>query len=317
MKHFYEEVVFVGLKRKIPWFNKDLARNKTFARFVHDVCKEREGTSLRTILYSILPLVEYVASTEGVVLDRINDKKKWLHFIKEKEDVIRNLAIRYGTQGNVPQRAAIILDYLYEKKILPEEKGVVYELGCSAGFLGSVLCSPHRFFVEDGGALARRLFWLKRMPRVYEFHDVRYEGFDRVLPDPEIVPYYVWDEDRREQVKDFAQMKILKRVQLFECTFDKAFSRLKRNMPETAIILTSFMFYQLTDPVHLIEKILNEVSSGDVHWLDLSRNNGLECIFGESPTNNLIPNHVYLSHNGTPVAHIVNGSDDCPDWEYL
>lgn len=51
--------------------------------------------------------------------------------------------------------------------------------------------------------------------------------------------------------------------------------------------------------------------------LDLSRNSNLDCLFKEGTEKVLVENHVYLSHNSNQVAHVINGSDDCPDWEYL
>ena len=85
---------------------------------------------------------------------------------------------------------------------------------------------------------------------------------------------------------------------------------------EPVIFLTAFVMYQLLSPQTMIQKILGLVHAHEnVHWLDLSRNNSLDCLFKNVKALN--ENHIYLSHNGRQVAHVINGSDDCPDWEYL
>jgi hypothetical protein len=317
-----QEIDFVGKKKKIPWFTRDLRKNKCFNNLVADIQKEKKETSVRNILYSLLPISEYVASTKRRKFDRVNGKDAWLKLLAEEGGLIRSLSVRYGTQGNIPQRAAIILDYLAECGILPGTNLTVVELGCSAGLLGRVFCSSKKIFLRQKGELAKKFFWLQRYPRVFEDCVIRYVGYDHILPSPVLIPFYVWDKDKREKVLKFMDA-FPQQGEVHEKSFIAALKSLMWvegfEKFEPIVILTSFVLYQLNEPEKLIQSIASKVSSiANVHWLDLSRNSGLESVFGvHEKTMNLVPDHVYLSHNGVPVAHVINGSDDCPDWEYL
>jgi len=265
------ELDFVGSKKRLPWFTRSLMQKTSFVDIVKDIQAGRKGTSLRNILYSLLPISEYVASLKKETFDRTSGEDEWIRVLEENAHLIRYLVVKYGTQGNIPQRAAIILDYFYKSNLLTNRSATVVELGCSA-------------------------------------------GYDRTLPLKELVPFFVWDVDKRSKVSAFVETCPEKGV-LFEKTFEEALEDVKKVNFETVCILTSFVLYQLAQPEVLVRNIMELVHTmGNVHWLDLSRNDGLPCLF---QSNMLVPGHVYLSHNGTQVAHVINGSDDCPDWEYL
>lgn len=316
MENLAQELDFVGSRKRLPWFTRDLLKQPGFTNLVEDVKEKRRETSLRNILYSLLPISEYVAMLKGEAFDRTCGEEAWLRLLEENAYLIRNLAVKYGTQGNIPQRAAIILDYFHKCKLLSNGCATVVELGCSAGLIGTVLCSSERLFLRQGGSLAKEYFWLKREPKVRSTYNITYKGYDRTLPLKELIPFFVWDEDKRGKVSAFVETFPQKGV-LFEKTFDDALEGVEqaRESFETVFILTSFVLYQLTQPNDLVQKIMKLVYNiGNVHWLDLSRNDGLQCLFRSSA---LIPGQVYLSHNGNQVARVVNGSDDCPDWTYV
>ena len=308
------ELDFVGSKKRLPWFTRSLMQKTSFVDIVKDIQAGRKGTSLRNILYSLLPISEYVASLKKETFDRTSGEDEWIRVLEENAHLIRYLVVKYGTQGNIPQRAAIILDYFYKSNLLTNRSATVVELGCSAGLIGTVLCSSDSLFLHQGGSLAKEYFWLTRMPSVRSSYNITYRGYDRTLPLKELVPFFVWDVDKRSKVSAFVETCPEKGV-LFEKTFEEALEDVKKVNFETVCILTSFVLYQLAQPEVLVRNIMELVHTmGNVHWLDLSRNDGLPCLF---QSNMLVPGHVYLSHNGTQVARVINGSDDCPDWEYL
>jgi len=315
IENLAQELDFVGSRKRLPWFTRNLIRNTSLVDLVGNIQERRRETSLRNILYSLLPISEYVASIKKEAFDRASGVDEWIKLLEENAHLVRHLAVKYGTQMNIPQRAAIILDYFHKSNLLSNGCATVVELGCSAGLIGTVLCSSETLFLEQGGLLAKEFFWLKRMPRVRSSYNITYRGYDRTLPLKELIPFFLWDVEKRRKVSAFVETCPEKGV-LFEKTFEEALENIKKVNFETVCILTSFVLYQLSHPEVLIHKIMELVyNMGNVHWLDLSRNDGrLPCLFQSKVA---APGHVYLSHNGIQVAHVVNGSDDCPDWEYL
>ncbi len=326
LSNLEEELNFVGDKKKLSWFNSALVDNFHFTRLVSEVYQARPDTSLRNVLYSIPPLCEYVASLKGRTLDRSNGTDEWTLLFEENRQLISKLAVRHGTQGNIPQRAAIVLDYLHVGGLIPDGTATVFELGCSAGLLGTALCTAQKLFSRSNGcSLAKEYFWLKRMPKIKNSHNISYRGYDRMVPPRKLVPFYVWDLKQRAKVARFAN-SFGQKGDLREGSFEDALRDIREaDQRERIIILTSFVLYQLRNPELLVQDILDLVHMrGNVHWIDLSRNSGLNCLFqeqavlqGDRAVVDLVPNHIYLSHNGFPVAKVINGTDDCPDWEYL
>jgi hypothetical protein len=316
-ENLMDELDFVGARKKIPWFTRDLTRHVDFKKFVLSIQKKRKDTTIRTTLYSLFPLSEYVAFLHGLEVDFKKGERQWVHMVLGHAREIQNLVVKYGTQGNVPQRAAIILDYFERIRMLPQASATVVELGCSAGLLGMTLCQSEELFVRHNGLLAKEYFWLKRMPHITVPYDITYIGYDKVIPPLDLVPFFVWDTERRKKVASFARTFKTKGV-LFEKPFDPLLDvrRIESQVP--VIFLTAFVMYQLARPEELQRKIMGLVHTHkNVHWLDLSRNSNLECLFGKCDASKLVQDHVYLSHNSVPVAHVIHGSDDCPDWEYL
>ncbi len=312
-----EELDFVGARKSVPWFTRDLARNLDFKELIQNIQKKRKDSTIRTIHYSLFPLSEYVAFLHGFEISFKKGQKEWLRVVLENSHEIESLATRYGTQGNIPQRAAIVLDYFERARMLPKAKATVVELGCSAGLLGTTLCMSKELFLQHNGLLAKEYFWLRRTPHITVPYNITYIGYDKALPPLDLVPFFVWDTERREKVASFARMFKSKGV-LFEKSFDPLLDVKRIESKEPVIFLTAFVLYQLAKPEDLQRKIMGLVHTHkNVHWLDLSRNSNLECLFGNFDDLKLVQNHVYLSHNSVPVAHIIHGSDDCPDWEYL
>lgn len=307
-----EEFRFVGERKKLPWFTGELVDNDALTHIIRTVKYLKPEMSLRTVLYALFPITEYYAHDEGVALDR-KDKQQWLDFIGLHRSALARCIAQYGVQGNIPQRAAIVLDYFTQSNLLKNDTATVIELGCSAGLLGTALCRSEELFGGDVRSLKNH-FWLQRVPSMRRYH-IDYFGFDQCIPPLDLVPYFVWDKDMREKITSF----ILTYEQSGEVRRKDAYAVLGDFSvcnDTSVVILTSFFLYQFLHPEKMVKKLRRIVQTNDtVHWLDLSRNRELPCVFGKG--NALLPDHVYLSHNGTPVAHVINGSDDCPDWEYL
>jgi hypothetical protein len=311
-----KELDFVGARKKVPWFSKDLLKYSDFKELIQNIQKRRKDVTVRTTLYSLFPLSEYVAYLHGCEVDFKKGERVWMDMVLKYAREIQTLAVKFGTQGNVPQRAAIILDHFERARMLPQGSAVVVELGCSAGLVGTTLCLSDELFVRHNGLLAKEYFWLKRMPHITMPYDITYIGYDRVIPPLDLIPFFIWDREKRGKVSAFAKAFKTKGI-LFEKPFDPLLDvrRIESQVP--VIFVTAFVMYQLAHPEVLQRKLMGLVHTHkNVHWLDLSRNSNLECIFG-SDSERYVEDHVYLSHNGVPVAHVVNGSDDCPDWEYL
>lgn len=311
-----KELDYVGERKKVKWFSRDLLKNIKFVKLVNRIQQKRNVT-FRTTLYSLFPFSEYVAYCKGVEIDFIKGPDSWMNLVLENSVLIESLAVKYGNQGNIPQRAGIILDYLERSRLLTSASATIIELGCSSGLVGVALCMTDELFVKHDGLLAKEYFWLKRFPVITTPYDITYIGYDQVIPPTELVPFFVWDKDKRKKVSAFIKNAKTKGV-LFEKKFDSLVDVKRVVSDKPVIFLTAFVMYQLIHPEELMRKILGLVHMHEnVHWLDLSRNNNLSNLFRDKTKNALIENHVYLSHNGEQVAHIVNGSDDCPDWEYL
>lgn len=318
MEDLRAEIDFVGERKKIPWFTRELLSSGEFIDLIRCIQEARRESTLRTTLYSLFPISEYVAYLQGREVDFSKGKTPWFELLFDNTERIHSLAVKYGTQGNVPQRAAIILDYLRTGNMIPRFRATVIELGCSAGLLGTALCLSEEIFLRHNGLFAKEYFWLKRMPHITTPYDITYIGYDKVIPPLEMVPFFVWNKEKRGKVASFAETFKTKGV-LFEKTFDSLLDVERIESQEPVIFITAFVMYQLLQPEILHQKIMHLVRTHrNVHWLDLSRNSNLGCLFGGSKhSRSLIENHVYLSHNSRPVAHIINGSDDCPDWRYL
>ena len=305
-----EELRFVGKIKKINWFNESLIKEICLLDLIADI-KSRRNTTLRNIVYSLFPVTEYLSKENfkdkhSVFLDQ----ETWLNFVKNNQDLIINLAVSFSTQGNIPQRAAVVLDFINRHEIVAKGNNIIIELGCSNGLLGIVLENTRLFFEDSQESI--KYFWLKKIPKVDFETKYTYIGYEKNIPPKKLLPYFIWDKDKREKTKKFIDAFDLQGVILEQSI--ESFLRTRIVSSSPIIILTSFVLYHFTNTDYIINKIKDKLKS-NVHWLDLSRNRDLPNIFLKQ--NNYRKDWVYLSYNGVPVAEIKDGSDDCPNWRYL
>lgn len=306
-----DELAFVGARKKVPWF-QTLAEDPYLIRFVEEAQKGLPQTTLRTILYCLFAMSRYVAERHRWRRDVFSTPASWQRFAHSYLDEVIRLAATYGTQGNIPQRAGMVLDCARYLGLLSGARTRIIELGCSSGECGKAFVHHAYLFRRS---VRERYFWVTRVPVVPVRHGIEYIGVDRVLPPPVIVPYFLEDRAQREKVARFVR-EVTFEGRLIESTAEAYLQRGIDYGHGTTLLVTSFVLYQLTDPGPLIALLREAVhlSRGSVHWLDISRNRGLEMIFADTGA---ISDHVYLSHNGTLVARVLDGSDDCPNWTYL
>ncbi|MBP9749417.1 MAG: DUF2332 family protein [Candidatus Pacebacteria bacterium] len=307
-----EELDFVGLKKKLPWLNRTCGQDPWFVELIEVVRTLNPSLSIRNILYALIPHSEHVASVKTD--DTFASYECWKSFMcKNEERMVRRLA-RHGTQGNLPQRAAILLDYLHHMHPVPIRSVCLVEFGCSAGLLGRVCLNARELFDPP---TAERFFWLARLPRIGQVHVCSYVGVDRVIPSEDMVPYFIRDLEKREKIRRFMN-EYSCAGDLREQTIEEylAHERETRDSVST-VYITSFMLYQFSNPAPIALRLQARCEGrDDRHWLDLSRAEVLAGAFDDSAYT-LDPTHIYLRHNGVPVAHVIGGSDDCPNWEYI
>jgi hypothetical protein len=310
-----DELDFVGNRKRLAWFNSSLANNPWLVRMVDEIVSRRQGTSVRNILYGLFPLSEYLADQASYGTTLFGTEAMWLAFAVPNERALIELSVRYGTQGNIPQRAAIISDYALRKGLLHGEATQVVELGCSAGLLGRFLC--HQQLLLSSAALMQRYFWLKRLPLRKQNHTFNYTGVDVAIPPDDLVPYFVQDHEKRAKTKLFVR-EVLSGGELVVDALEDYLLRIgSMRTSDIMLLVTAFVLYHFEQPESAINVLLDVVHAHhNIHWLDLSRNAGLNTLYRDYERH-LVPNYVYLSDNGVPVAQIVNGSDDCPNWKYL
>lgn len=301
-------------EKRFPGLIKIWPGKEWFCDFIKEIVNQRKQTSLRNILYSLFPITEYLCETQGISGSIFSSYALWSDFAKANSTIIIELSVNHGTQGNIPQRAVIILDYVHKAGLVKRGENIVIELGCSGGLIGCVMENHRKLFVEKSGFLTDKYFWLKRKPKI-EIQNAffNYLGYDTYLPPKKFLPFFIWDKEKRRKVEMFINDFQPKGL-LLQQPVDRFFEVTNIFSSSPIIIITSFMFYQFRDAKSIQEKILEKIKH-DVHWIDLSRNNNLPFLF--KPIERFVPNHTYLSHNGNPVAKIIDGSDDCPNWEYL
>lgn len=308
-----EELIFVGKIKKLSWFNESLINKRWFVDLIIDIANKK-NTTLRNILYSLFPIVEYLHSTKCKNNDTVfSSYQKWAKFIKGNSDIIINLAANFSTQGNIPQRAAIIIDYLNHQNITKEGNNIIIELGCSYGLLGIVFENTNKLFVDNNCKLAKEYFWLKKMPMINPKIKFNYFGYEINIPPKKFVPFCVWDKNKRKKVNKFINNFLLEGI-IFGQSIESFLETNNLLSTSPIIIITSFVLYHFPNPEFIINSLLRKIKS-NIHWIDLSRNKNLPLIFNNHK--HCRPNWIYLSYNGVPVAEIRNGSDDCPNWEYI
>lgn len=307
-----DELAFVGARKRVPWF-QTLTEDPDLVRFVEEVQKGLPQATLRTVLYCLFAISRYVADRHRWRSDVFLAPASWQRFARTHLDEVIHLAATYGTQGNIPQRAAMVLDCARYCGLLNGPRTRVIELGCASGQCGKAYVHHAYLFRKPGPR--KRYFWLTRLPFVPAGHGIEYLGVDRVIPPHDLVPYFVEDRVQRGKVARFVR-EVTFEGRLVESTAEAYLQGGIDRRRGTTLLVTSFMLYQLQDPNTLISLLMETVhaSRGGVHWIDVSRNRDLKTIFSGTGA---IPDHVYLSHNGELVARVLDGSDDCPNWAYL
>ncbi len=311
MEKIKQELTFVGQRKKVDWFNSRLADNEWFRKLVEQIKQRRPQTSWRNIFYSLFPISEYLKEKYEDGADILASFNNWQRFIKNNQAEFVSLVAKHGTQGNIPQRAAIMIDYL-SRQMLIKKDNLIIELGCAQGLIGQVFKNYNYFLTKPN---KEKYFWLKREPQLPPLGTrFDYIGCELLPPPMELVPFFVQDRDKREKLKAFIQA-IEKGSLIFKQSLDDFLATTYLNPQRSTIIITSFVLYQFDQPEKIYRLLLQKIR-GNIHWLDLSRNSKLSCLF-ETGNSKLKKNWIYLSHNGKPVAEIIDGSDDCPNWRYL
>ncbi len=307
-----DELDFVGSKQKLPWFGRKCALDPWFVGLVQELRTLNPILSTRNILCALMPHSEHVASAKSD--NMFISYKHWKSFVCENKERIVRRVVEHGTQRNLPQCAAILLDYLHHARSILTPTVRIVEFGCSAGLMGRAFLNAREVFAPE---VAEKYFWLTRLPRLGGAHICSYVGVDKVIPSEDLVPYFIGDLEKREKLRcfmnDYACAGDLHEQAMEEYLVRE--SGVLSNMP--VLYVTSFLLYQFADPTQIAMR-LQAFCEGrdDRHWLDLSRAEVLAGMFDDSAYT-LDPTHIYLRHNGVPVAHVIGGSDDCPNWEYI
>ena len=310
-----KELDFVGDRRKVPWFNHTLLQDIWFWRLCHMLCVSHRGTSTRNLLYALLSHTEYVSSKQlGTTYSDWASYADWKRFVVMHEyDIVRSV-LRHGTQGNIPQRAAMIIDYLSKCDQTRGKQLTVIELGCSAGLLGRAFMHATQLFSDPH---MTEYTWLTRRPDVH-VHVGSYIGVDKVIPPHDLVPYFILDKEKRQRTMSFMHA-FPSSGALMQSSLETYLHHADLNSSgDQVILVTAFVLYHYEHPgevVRLFRDVLDEYHH--VHWLDLSRAEVLAPIYDAPVGRRLQAHYFYLRHNGEPVSHVTKGSDDCPNWVYV
>lgn len=297
------DVAFVRPVRKISWLNQNLSGNGDFWKLISDIQNRGRSMTVRNALYSMLCVADFLE----VSARDTETFGEWLALVGDKRELLVQLASK-GTQGNIPQRAAIVLDYIAHNMDQSRSLTIV-ELGCSGGLLGRVFVHAQRIFSDNR---FHQYFWLKRVPAVPK-QAVYYIGCDQERPDSKLLPFYIWNLEQRKKTALFMQNHPNSGI-FMHMSIEHFLENHLRFITGDIILLTSFVLYQIRDN-SLVGKIVRiSEQNSHVQWIDLSR--AQDFPYNEDKYD-LKDRWIYLFHNGTPKAHIINGSDDCPDWRYL
>ena len=302
------ELDFVGKTKKIAWFNRDLVKDDFLLDLLGKIQQKRKElgkpeTTIRNILYSIFPASEFLFDSSGEDSREVfQDYFCWKSFAGLYGKDLIELAVN-GTQGNIPQRAAVIIDTIANQNF-PEEEIKIIELGCSGGALGMVFENYQNLFNPD---CCQDYFWLKKIPENKK-HVFSYEGYDLNIPQKNYAPFFLWDLEQRKKTKKFLDDFELQ-GKIHQKNLDE-FIKQAKTIKKNTIILTSYLLYQLSKPEKICEQIIELIiKNNNVFWIDLSRKEKkLDFLLtGQERIN-------YLSFNGTTLYQAINSSDDWADW---
>lgn len=298
-----QDVLFVGTLRKISWLKAETCQKSDFLQLLRDIQSRGDLKSIRNVLYSMLCVAEFL----DIPTRTVETFSEWYGYMGEKKEQLIELASK-GTQGNIPQRAAIVLDYM-ARYIQPKKPITIVELGCSGGLLGEVFVGAQQVFAHEDPP---SYFWLRKVPQIPKV-SLAYIGCDQEDPDESLLPFYIWDEGKRTQVQEFIR-RFPRECRRVIISIDQFLNREVSNIEGDILFLTSFVLYQMDDAQLFVRKLLERVQeNAAVHWVDLSRARDFLIVSDLQ----MQQNRVYLFHNGKPQARVIDGSDDCPNWAYL
>ena len=278
--------------------------------------QKTSGRNLRITLLSIFAAIEYLYTEEyqkegldvrEIFQEKISFQNKFLR----KYDDIEKFVAEHGCQKSFPQRAFIFLDQLNEIVSTETKKIKLIEFGAAAGFLGHIFEHPS-YYIE--GLPKNDVFQVKRKIQTPHF-GIQYEGYDLHIPKQEIVPYFIWDIEKRERVQRYMQIyrrpRILHEKDMFMVL--DTYLKTDDNLSDVYFI-TSCMLYQLSRGAKTrFQTIMTSLQERNAHWLDLSRHHN-DIPWLEAITQQLEYDHNYLSVDGIPRKRIIDGVDDCSNW---
>lgn len=302
------ELDFVGKTKKIDWFNSNLAKDLFFLDLLGKIQKKRKflgkpETTVRNILYSLFPASEFLFDSSGETSREVfAEYESWKSFVGAYSENFIELAVN-GTQGNIPQRAAVVIDLINQLNIT-EKPIKIIELGCSGGALEMVFENYQNLFYSD---FCQDYFWLKKIPENKNCL-FSYEGYDLNIPQKNYAPFFLWDLEKREKTKKFLNDFQLQ-GEIHQKNLEEFFKQGEK-IEENTFILTSYLLYQLDEPAKICDQITNLTSKNkNLFWLDLSKKEKkLEFLLrGEERIN-------YLSCNGKQQLQAIDSSDDWANW---
>lgn len=296
-----------SLETAISWFQRFYhARridNPLLLSAAHGVLKtldERSRKTPHTYAMCILPVLEYLYETQTGSKTDLNDPKIARFLISHQHGLVE-LVAKYGNQATIPQRALAILSYL--ERIQVNECSII-EIGASAGILGSVFSHYPRLKQEDYGK------YFSGSLRPDQNCSVTYTGFDLVEPNVAMLPYFLANPEHRRNLEN-----VLNDFSLPTIRTDDAFEFIGRHADKNTCILTSFMMYQVEEPLPFQESILELCAETGALWLDMTR--CTEATFPLFRGQPVQTGYCYLRKNGRVVAHAVGGSDDMPNLNWI
>lgn len=302
------ELDFVGKTKKIDWFNSNLTKDPFFLDLLREIKEKRESlkkpkTTIRNILYSLFPASEFLFDSSGETSREVFEEyESWKNFVGAYLERFVDLAVN-GTQGNIPQRAAVVIDLINQLNATGKPVKII-ELGCSGGALGMVFENYQKLFYSD---CCQDYFWLKKIPE-NKNHFFSYEGYDLNIPQKDFAPFFLWDLEKREKTKKFLNDFQLQ-GKIHQKNLEEFFKQ-GEGIEEDTFILTSYLLYQLSEPAKICDQITNLTSKNkNLFWLDLSKKEKkLEFFLGGQERIN------YLSLNGKQQFQAIDSSDDWANW---
>jgi hypothetical protein len=305
-----------GASVGLDWFTEENL-GKELVKEIKAI-QSASGRNLRITLLSIFAAIEYLYNKEyenekSDVREIFSEKIIFQNKFLRKYADIEKFVIEHGCQKSFPQRAFVFLDQLNE--IVPEETSHIHlvEFGAAAGFLGHIFEYPD-FHIHTLSEPKNEVFRVKKKIKTPHFK-IDYHGYDLHIPSQEILPYFIWDLEKRERVQRY--MKIYRRPRHLYIkdmfTVLDEYSGTNDDLSNVYFI-TSCMLYQLSDEAKTrFQDLMTILQGRGATWLDLSRHHH-DIPWLEVIDQRLEYNHNYLSVDGIPRKRIIDGSEDCSNW---